>query len=152
HAVTVPGAIDGWCKLLEDHGTMRLAKLLGPAIETAERGFVVAPRVAADWATGARKLTGPGAKRHLMKDGRSPQAGEVMQFPALAATLRRIAEAGRAGFYEGEVARDMAAELKGLGGLHTVDDFAAQAGTADYVDPISVRYQGVDLVELPPSN
>jgi gamma-glutamyltranspeptidase / glutathione hydrolase len=152
HAVTVPGAVDGWCKLLEDHGTMPLARLLGPAIETAEKGFVVAPRVAADWATGARKLTGPGARRHLLKDGRPPVAGEVLLFPALAATLRKIAEQGRAGFYEGEVARDMAGELKGLGGLHTPDDFAAQAGSADYVEPISVGYQAVDLVELPPSN
>src|SRR6185295_5770418 len=67
-------------------------------------------------------------------------------------TLKQIAKSGRAGFYEGSVAKDMAAELEGLGGLHTLDDFAAQAGSAGYVDPISVRYQGLDLVELPPSN
>ncbi len=50
HAVTVPGAVDGWARLLEDHGTMPLDRLLAPAIELAEGGFVVAPRVAADWA------------------------------------------------------------------------------------------------------
>ncbi len=152
HAVTVPGAVDGWCRLLEDHGTMPLAKLLAPAIALAEGGFVVAPRVAADWANGARKFTNAGARRHLLKDGRVPVAGEVMRFPALAGTLQQIAKSGRAGFYEGDVAKDMVAELEELGGLHTLDDFAAQAGSASYVDPISVGYRGFDLVELPPSN
>ena len=66
----------------------RCERLLAPAIELAEGGFVVAPRVAADWANGVRKFTGAGAKKHLLKDGRAPQAGEVMRFPALAATLK----------------------------------------------------------------
>ena len=150
HAVTVPGAIDGWTRLLKDHGTMPLERLLAPAIALAEGGFVVAPRVAADWAIGARKFRSAGAKRNLLKDGKIPKPGDVMRFPALAKTLKRIAKDGRDGFYKGEVAKDMVAELNALGGLHTLDDFAAQSSS--YVDPISLRYQGVDLYELPPSN
>jgi gamma-glutamyltranspeptidase/glutathione hydrolase len=73
-----------------------------------------------------------------------------MRFPALAKTLKRIAKDGRDGFYKGEVAKDMVAELNALGGLHTLEDFAAQSST--YVTPISVNYRGVDLYELPPSN
>ena len=150
HAVTVPGAIDGWTRLLEDHGTMPLERLLAPAIALAEGGFVVAPRVAADWANGARKFKSAGAKRNLLKDGKVPKAGDVMRFPALAKTLKRIAKDGRDGFYKGEIAKDMVAELNALGGLHTLEDFAAQSST--YVAPISVNYRGVDLYELPPSN
>jgi gamma-glutamyltranspeptidase / glutathione hydrolase len=150
HAVTVPGAIAGWTRLIEDYGTMPLGRLLEPAIALAEAGVVVAPRVAADWAIGARKLTSAGARRNLLKDGKVPKAGDVMRFPALAKTLKRIASDGRDGFYKGEVAKDMVGELNAIGGLHTLDDFATQ--TASYVEPISLRYQGVDLYELPPSN
>lgn len=150
HAVTVPGAIDGWTRLLKDHGTMPLERVLAPAIALAEGGFVVAPRVAADWANGARKFTSAGAKRNLLKGGKVPKAGDVMRFPALAKTLKRIAKDGRDGFYKGEIAKDMVAELNALGGLHTLEDFAAQSST--YVTPISLNYRGVDLYELPPSN
>jgi gamma-glutamyltranspeptidase/glutathione hydrolase len=151
HAVTVPGAVDGWCRLLADHGTMPLQRLLGPAIELAERGFVVAPRVAVDWSRAAAKLSRhAGARRNLLKDGRPPRLGEVMRFPALADTLQRIAVEGRDGFYRGGVARDMVSELKALGGLHTLADFATQQSS--YVEPISVPYGDLEVYELPPSN
>jgi gamma-glutamyltranspeptidase/glutathione hydrolase len=154
HAVTVPGAVDGWIRLLEDHGTMPLERVLAPAIELAENGFAVAPRIAADWAHAVPKLSaGEGARRNLLKkDGSAPVAGEIMRFPALARTLKIIAKEGRDGFYKGEVAEDMVAELKALGGLHTLDDFAAQSRSATYVEPVICRYRDFELAELPPSN
>jgi gamma-glutamyltranspeptidase/glutathione hydrolase len=151
HAVTVPGAIDGWTRLLADHGTISLERALGPAIEYAERGFAVAPRVAHDWAGVAGKLEAhPGSRQHLLPGGRPPRVGEIVRFPALARTLRTIAEQGRDGFYQGEVAADIVAELREIGGLHTLEDFAAQR--CAYVEPISVSYRGVELWELPPNN
>ena len=151
HAVTVPGAIDGWARLLKDHGTMSFAEVLAPAIEFADSGFVIAPRVAHDWASCQAKLAGnPAAAKHLLKDGRTPRAGELFAIPALAATLRAIAKDGREGFYAGEVAADMVDELKRLGGLHTLADFDTQSSA--YVDTIKVGYHGIDLHELPPNN
>ena len=80
----------------------RSASLLQPAIALAESGFVVAPRVAADWARNAAKLTGmPAPGSTCSKDGRAPKAGEVMRFPALAAHPEAIAQEGRDGFYAG---------------------------------------------------
>jgi gamma-glutamyltranspeptidase/glutathione hydrolase len=151
HAVTVPGAVAGWTRLLADYGTLPLSRLLEPAIDLAEHGMAVAPRVAADWALHEDRISHhPGAGRHLFKAGRVPREGEVMRFPALAETLRIIAREGRDGFYAGPVAEDIVGTLRPLGGLHTLDDFAAQQ--ASYVEPISVAYRGVELWELPPSN
>lgn len=151
HAVTVPGAIDGWATLLKDHGTKSMSEVLAPAIEHAERGFPVAPRVAFDWAKVTEKLKAhAGSRQHLLVDGRAPRVGEIMKFPALAKTLRTIADKGRDGFYTGEVAADIVGELRELGGLHTEADFAAQK--CSYVDPISVAYKGAELHELPPNN
>jgi gamma-glutamyltranspeptidase/glutathione hydrolase len=69
--------------------------------------------------------------------------------PALAKTLREIAEKGRAGFYEGWVADDLLAKLNGLGGLHRADDLAM--ARADYVTPISTNFRGYDIFECPPN-
>lgn len=151
HAVTVPGAIDGWARLLADHGTRPMSECLAPAIEAAEKGFPVAPRVAHDWSKAAAKLKAhPGGVRHLLPGGRTPRVGEIVTMPALANTLKAIARDGRKAFYEGEIAADMVAELKALGGLHTLEDFARQ--TSSYVTPISVPYGDLNIHELPPNN
>ena len=151
HAVTIPGAVDAWATLLADHGTLSMAQVLAPAIEAADGGFAVAPRVAYDWAGLADKIARhAGARKHLLRDGRTPKMGETMRFPALADTLKRIARQGRDGFYTGAVAADIVATLKAEGGLHTASDF--ESVRAEYVTPISVGYRGVDLYELPPNN
>ncbi|OYX00048.1 MAG: gamma-glutamyltransferase, partial [Bosea sp. 32-68-6] len=50
HAVTIPGSVEAWATLVKDHGRLKLAQLLQPAIALARDGYVVAPRAAADWA------------------------------------------------------------------------------------------------------
>ncbi len=151
HSVTIPGAIDGWSRLLKDHGTKTFADILAPAIGYAENGWAVQPRIAFDWASLEGKIrNNDGAKLHLLKNGLVPKSGEIMRSPALARTMRIIAEKGRDGFYTGEVAEDIVAELRALGGIQTVEDFANQS--CAYVDPISVGYKGAEILELPPNN
>ena len=88
HAVTIPGAIDAWFRLLADHGTREMAELLQPAIRVAEEGFRVAPRVAADWAEQQEKLSyDPNATKHYWAGGTSPRAGDLFRQPDLAHTL-----------------------------------------------------------------
>jgi gamma-glutamyltranspeptidase / glutathione hydrolase len=150
HAVTAPGAIDAWDTLLKAHGSISLAEALQPAIALAEQGIPTQPRVARDWAAKVGVLAGdPGASKHYLLSGRAPLAGEVMRYPSLAATLRRIANDGRDAFYEGEIAADMLATLQAKGSLLTGQDFAATR--ADWVTPISTDFHGTDIWEIPPS-
>lgn len=147
-AVTLPGAVDAFCRLNADYGLMSLADVLAPAVHHAEAGVPVAPRVAADWAAGAERLRGA-ARAQLLPGGRAPRTGEVFRAPKQAEALRRIALDGRAGFYEGEVAEDMVAALREAGGTHTPDDFASVSG--DWGTPLAGDYGGVELLEHPPN-
>ncbi len=147
-AVTLPGAIDAFCRLNADYGLKSLAEVLAPAIRYAEDGIPVAPRVAFDWADDLPCLKGA-ARGFYSFGGKAPAVGQVFRAPGQAEVFRRIAREGRAGFYEGEVAEDMIASLQALGGTHTLEDLSATA--CDYTTPVSGPYQGVDLVEHPPN-
>ena len=150
HCVTVPGAIDAWATLLADHGTFTFAQALAPAIDYAENGYVVAPRVGHDWAAAEAKLAGdPNSKRVFLPQGRPPRVGEIHRQPELADALKTIAREGRDGFYRGWVARDIVTFLEGLGGLHTLADFADNEPT--YVTPIATRYRGHEVLQIPPN-
>jgi gamma-glutamyltranspeptidase/glutathione hydrolase len=95
--VTVPGACAAWCDLMERHGRLPLAEVLGPAAELAERGFPVSPITAHFWALGAkRQLSTALGGQALTLDGRAPRSGEVFRNPGLARTLRAVAAGGRA--------------------------------------------------------
>lgn len=151
HAVTIPGAIDAWCRLLADHGRKGIDAALAPAIHYAENGYVLHDRVAADWEEIAPVLAADEhSARMFLKDGGPLRAGDIHRQPELAASLRHIAAHGRTGFYEGPIADDLVARLRALGGLHTLDDFAGMQG--DYVQPISVAYGDCDLFQMPPNN
>lgn len=149
HAVTIPGAVDAWARLSAEHGTMPLGKLLGPAIEQAEGGFAITPRVALDWADTEELLRQrPATAAAYLIDGRLPVAGDVLKLPALGRTLRAIAERGRDAFYEGPVAAEMVSVLQAEGGVHTTADFAA--GTGRFVTPISTGFRQYRVHECPP--
>ncbi len=147
-AVTVPGAVDAFCRLSADWGKMDLAGVLAPAIRYAEEGVPVAPRTAMDWAEAAPDLQGV-ARDCFLIGGKAPAVGQIFRAPGQAEVLRRIATKGRAGFYEGEVAQDMVASLRAMGGTHEMADFAATSCTYD--DAISGTYKGVELLEHPPN-
>jgi len=151
HAVSVPGAIDAWTRLAAEYGTLGLGKILAAAIDFADQGYVVAPRIHTDWAAHVDKLLlTESATAKMLIDGRAPNPGEVMKNPWLADTLRAIAENGRDGFYAGPVADDIVTYLQSLGGLHTLDDFAAQ--DSEILKPITSTYRDYAVSTVPPSN
>ena len=150
HAVTVPGAIDGWCKLHADYGSKDLAELLAPAIKAAEEGYRISPRTGSDWSKLTAKMSkDPDAAKRFLPNGKPPAIGDLHKQPELAETLRIIAKKGRDGFYKGDVAKDMVDKLRSVGGLHTMEDF--EESRADYVTPISTKYRDHDVHEIPPN-
>jgi gamma-glutamyltranspeptidase/glutathione hydrolase len=149
HAVTVPGAVDAWCRLHREYSSRPLAELLEPAARAAEDGYAVTPRVAWDWHRLQRKLRDPVTAALFLPGGDPPAVGDTMRNPPLATTLRRIGREGRDAFYDGPVMAEIVDRLKSLGGLHEAEDFAAQR--AEWVEPIHALYRGYQVYECPPN-
>ena len=150
HSITVPGAVGGWDALRARFGTKTFAQLLAPAIGYADEGFPVTEIDAGMWA-GAERNPSANAqfKATYLVNGRAPREGELFRNPDLAASLRRIADKGKAGFYTGPTADAILAMLRDLGGTMTAADLGEL--TAEWVTPLSTTYRGWTVHELPPN-
>ena len=149
-SVTVPGAVASWVALSERFGKLPFADLLEPAIEAAERGYLLPPVVQGKWAAATDELRGlPGFAEGFLPWGRAPNVGELFQFKAAARGLRAIAATKGAAFYGGEIAQAMAKFSQANGGSHTVKDFADYK--AEWVTPLAKNYRGYTLHEIPPN-
>jgi gamma-glutamyltranspeptidase/glutathione hydrolase len=150
HAITVPGAVDGWQKLVDKFGRKKLAEDLAPAIRLAGEGFPVPEWTAAYWAEEVDLLRGDeaAAKTYLPND-RAPRVGEIFRNADLARSLQQIAEHGRDAFYKGEISRKILETMKRHGGTMTAEDLAGYA--SEFVEPISTSYRDWTVYELPPN-
>ncbi len=152
-SVTVPGAVDGWCQLLERFGSRPLAKLWEPAIAAARDGFPVGESIGGMWAEAAPRLPSyatPPLLELLLPGGRPPAPGQLVRFPALARTLERVAAGGREAFYTGPIAQAIAGTVSAGGTALTTADIARQK--ARWVEPLAVGYRGRDVLGLPPNS
>lgn len=121
-AVAVPGTVAGLLLAHERYGALPRTRVVEPAIAIARDGFAVHPLLASIIADNAAKLArDPAAAALLLPGGKPLEAGALLVQPALAATLRRIAEAGRAGFHEGETATAIVARLRGRSAMTARD-------------------------------
>jgi len=148
--VTVPGAVDGWVKLHEKFGNQSFASLFEPTIDYAKKGHPVTETIAyyLDRSKEIFKQY-PNFPEVWMKDGETMGKGDIFKNPQLANTLEIIAEKGRAGFYEGEVAKTIADFIQAQGGFLTYEDLANF--NSEWVEPVSTNYRGYDVWELPPN-
>lgn len=129
----IPGGLAAVAAMQRQYGKLRLAAVTQPAIELAENGFVVPPRLAATWRqTRAALARNPGAAQNFLKpDGSAWQAGETFRQPNLARVLRLIARQGVRVFYRGELADAMASDVAAHGGFWRKEDllnYRAQPG------------------------
>ncbi len=150
HAVTIPGAVEAWARLVKDHGRLDFGDVLRPAARMAREGYAITPRVAFDLMQNRAHIAiNDQARRTFLDNGEPLVAGAVHVQPLLADTLDAIASNGPDAFYTGPIAQDMVECLQSLGGQHALADFAAAGG--EYVSPISTDFHGRTVYECAPN-
>ena len=148
--VSVPGCVDGWFTLHERFGRLEMAKVLAPAIQYASEGFPVSELIAHYWGRGSQAVEEqPNFAATFLPDGRAPKKGDLFKNPNLARTYGILARGGRDAFYRGELAATMVSFCERVGCFLRKRDFAEHTST--WVEPVSTRYRGYDVWELPPN-
>ena len=149
-SVSVPGAVAGWVALSERFGKLPFADLMEPAIEIAERGYLMPTVVQQKWAAATDEMKSlPGFAQTFLPWGRAPNVGELFQFKAAAKALRAIADSKGAAYYGGEIAQAIEKFSAQNGGSLTARDF--QNYQPEWVKPIGQDYRGYTLHEIPPN-
>src|SRR5436305_9030508 len=171
-AATVPGAVGAWLTLLRDHGTLPLDAVLRYAIEYAETGHPVHPRVVATVASVSehfRTHWPTSAATWLSSDGAPPAAGSLLRNPVLASTYRRLLDAARGPSREAQIDAALAAWYSGFvaeaidrfcrypvmddsgrphPGFLTAQDLAGWRPT--YEQPVTLDWRGWTLAKVGP--
>ena len=127
--VATPGLIALLQALHENHGSLPFEDLIKPAIERARQGFVMLPGGASRFQSSVGKIRqDPGLSRvYLNDEGNVAKAGEALKQPALARTLTRLGQFGPRDFYQGEIARQISADVLKNGGFITLADLKTYA-------------------------
>ena len=157
-SITTPMALKAWDEALRKFGTMPLARLMEPAIRYCEDGFMIRPAVHSYWATPSQN--GRVAHRHLLLDcpatrkiyasasGDLKAVGETLRNPDMGRTYRRVAAKGVEDFYEGEIAREIDADMRANGGLISLADL--KACKTEESAPLWGAYRGYKVAVNPP--
>ena len=147
--LTVPGAVASWTAAHDAYGRLRLARVLESAIGYAREGFPVTARLASFIDMMRNELLQQQEAGALfLPDGATPLPATKLRNPDLADTLQAIADQGRAGFYEGPVAAEMARFAQAAGGFFQLTDFDKQRAVWD--TPLVGRYRDVTIYNTPP--
>ncbi|TVP91558.1 MAG: gamma-glutamyltransferase [Thioalkalivibrio sp.] len=151
-AAGIPGMPAALGHLAANYGRLSLADSLGPAIRLAEEGLPVDATFLQMARFRLQALSdGADAARVFLREGELPEEGEAIVQPQLAATLRRIADRGPAGFYEGEIAQRLVEGVRAAGGIWTLEDLANYELVER--EPVVLHYRGARIVSAsPPSS
>jgi gamma-glutamyltranspeptidase/glutathione hydrolase len=148
-AVGVPGTVAGFATAHEKYGSLEWSQLVEPAVGLARDGFALMPGLARSMAGAMRRFESyPASVAAFSKNGQPYETGETWRQPDLARTLERIMHEGRDGFYKGETARLIAAEMERGGGLITEEDLARYE--VKERTPVRGTYRGYDIISMPP--
>ncbi len=149
-AAGVPGTVMGMWDAHQRYGTLEWAELVQPAVELAE-GFEVRERLARSLRSARRSLAIYESTREVfLPEGQPPEVGDSFRQPDLARTLTRIRDQGPDGFYRGETADLIVAEMERGGGLVTHEDL--ERYETAWRTPIAFTYRDHEVVSMPPSS
>lgn len=151
-AVGVPGTVAGFALAHERYGTATWAELVEPAVGLARDGFVIRERLANSLAGMLPRFEDyPASHAQFSNDGVPFEPGDTLVQSDLAATLERIRDEGRDGFYLGTTARLLAEEMVLGGGWITEEDLARYE--AKEQEPVQGSYRGYEVISMsPPSS
>ena len=153
-SVGVPGDLRLLEAVHKAHGRLPWAQLLQPAIDLAEKGFAISPRLHEELAEDEYLSKQPAAAAYFYEpDGSAKAAGTVLRNPALAETLRAIAQGGADAFYKGKIADDIVAAVQGPNpqpGRMSAADLAGY--TAKLRDPVCAPYRTWRVCGMSPSS
>jgi gamma-glutamyltranspeptidase/glutathione hydrolase len=148
-AIGVPGTIAGVFAVHDKYGSMPMSEILKPVIALAERGVIVTHRQEKrlnDYRAAIIKINGENTKFATVY-----KQNDTIKYPALASTLRRIAQNGRNEFYKGQTAKTLIKYLKEKGGIVTMKDLAKYE--AKWRAPLSFTYKDLKVISMaPPSS
>lgn len=148
-AVGVPGTVAGIIEVHRKFGSLPLKEIFEPVIALAERGVVVTANQEKRLASQREKFIE--VNGDSTKFATEFKEGDIITYPALANTMRRIAENGRDGFYKGETAQKLAAFIQEKGGFVTEEDLAKYE--AVWRQPIIFNYKDLRIISMsPPSS
>ncbi|MFK5950301.1 MAG: gamma-glutamyltransferase, partial [Methylococcales bacterium] len=143
-AAGIPGLPAAIVHLSEKYGRLPLSQVLQPAIRYAKQGFIIGDkhRKLLNYRLAVLQKNKAAADIFLV-DNKMPKQGGVLKQTDLAATLEKIAQFGRAGFYEGGVAEKMLKAVQQAGGIWTQKDLTQYQVIER--EPIKGDYKGVKV-------
>ncbi len=141
----VPGTVAGMWAAHQRHGTLPWAELVMPAVHLARDGFIVAEHLAKRGAVALSKFEGV---TNFNPYFAGMKTGQLFRQAELADTLQRIADLGVDGFYAGETADLIVAEMERGGGLITMGDLARYQ--AVWREPLRGKWRDYDVLSAPP--
>ena len=147
-AVGVPGTVAGLAAAHERYGSLPWTELVQPAVDLARYGYRISANEAERFNEYMEDFQEFNTESPFLKD--NWRAGEVLTQPELAATLERIRDQGRDGFYTGLTAELIAAEMQQGGGLITTQDLADYQPA--WRQPVEIEYGSYDVLSMPPAS
>ena len=145
----IPGLPAGLVHIAKRYGRLPLSVSLAPAIRLARGGFDIYPRMVVNYVERREAMERfAGTRKVYLADGDPPKMGEKLLQPELAHTLELLAKYGNDGFYRGEIARRMVADVNKYGGNWTAADLTGYAVRERA--PIRFKYREWDIVTAPP--